>query len=37
MRGYGAIVAQILTLLQQETGEQCGWGGITEAAGAGIA
>jgi hypothetical protein len=26
MRDYDAIVAQILALLQQETGEQCGWG-----------
>jgi hypothetical protein len=23
---YDAIVAQVLALLQQETGEQCGWG-----------
>jgi hypothetical protein len=35
MMDYDTIVAQILALFQQETGEQCGWG-ITEAPGEGI-
>jgi hypothetical protein len=26
MMDYDAILAQVLALLQQETGEQCGWG-----------
>jgi hypothetical protein len=35
MMDYEAIVAQVLALLQQETGEQCCWG-IAEAPSEGI-
>jgi hypothetical protein len=35
MMDYDVIVAQVLALLQQETGEQCCWG-IAEAPSEGI-